>query len=127
MGHFAIGSEDGEVKVWGIRDGSLLLTVTEAGDEIGMIMCCCDDDVIVASSKRGIALISFETGEILHRYIIFWPSAWTHLRSLNLSAASVRFVSRGVKCSFINLFFFRGRMRGLNHFHLNSFSNCTIL
>ena len=68
MGHFVTGSEDGVVKVWDIRDGSLLLTVTEAGDEIGMITCCCDDDVIVASSKRGIDVISFETGEILHRY-----------------------------------------------------------
>jgi len=55
------------VKVWDMSDGSLLLTVSEAGEEIGMIMCCCDDEVIVASSKRGIVVISFETGEILHR------------------------------------------------------------
>ena len=66
-GPFVIGAEDGVVKVWDISDGSLLLTVPEAGEEIGMITCCCDDEVIVASSKRGIAVISFETGEILHR------------------------------------------------------------
>ena len=65
--YFVIGAEDGVVKVWDISDGSLLLTVSEAGEEIGMIMCCCDNEVIVASSKRGIVVISFETGEILHR------------------------------------------------------------
>ena len=64
---FATGSNDGVVKVWDIRDGSLLLTVPEAGEEIGKVTCCCDDDIIVASSKSGISAISFETGEILHR------------------------------------------------------------
>lgn len=61
------GSHDGVVKVWDIRDGSLLLTVPEAGEEIGKVACCCDDGIIVVSSKTGIAVISFETGEILHR------------------------------------------------------------
>ena len=65
--HFVIGAEDGVVKVWYMSDGSLLLTVPEAGEEIGTIMCCCDDEVIVASSKRGIVVISFQTGEILRR------------------------------------------------------------
>jgi len=55
------------VKAWDISDDSLLLTVPEAGEEIGMIMCCCDDEISVASFKRGIVVISFETGEILHR------------------------------------------------------------
>ena len=64
---FVTGSNDGVVKVWDIRDGSLLLTVPEAGEEIGKVTCCCDDDIIVASSKSGISAISFETGEILHR------------------------------------------------------------
>ena len=110
MGHFVIGSEDGAVKVWDIRDGSLLLTVTETGDEIGMIMCCCDDDVIVASSKRGIALISFKTGEILHRYIIFWPSAWTYLRSLNLTVRLCAFCKQGdqlqLQCIYLFIYLF---------------------
>ena len=61
------GSQDGLVKVWDIKDGSLLLTVQEAGEEIGFLTCCCDDEFIVASSKGGIRVISFETGEILHR------------------------------------------------------------
>lgn len=64
---FVTGSHDGVVKVWDIRDGSLLLTVPEAGQEIGKVRCCCDDEIIVASSKTGITVISFETGEILHR------------------------------------------------------------
>ena len=55
------------VKVWDISDGSLLLAVLEAGEEIGMITCCCDNEVIVASSKRVIVMISFESGEILYR------------------------------------------------------------
>ena len=62
-----LGAEDGVVKIWYISDGSLLLTVPEAGEEIGMITCCCDNEMIVASSKRGIVVISFQTGEILHR------------------------------------------------------------
>ena len=41
------------LKVWDISDGSLMLTVPEFGEEIGMIMCCCDDEVIAASSKPG--------------------------------------------------------------------------
>ncbi|KAJ7389990.1 NACHT and WD repeat domain-containing protein 2 [Desmophyllum pertusum] len=61
------GSHDGVVKVWDISDGSLLLTVPEAGEEIGLVTCCCDDDIIVTSSKSGLSAISFETGEILHR------------------------------------------------------------
>ena len=61
------GSQDGMVKVWDIKDGSLLLTVQEAGEEIGFLTCCCHDEFIVVSSKGGIRVISFETGEILHR------------------------------------------------------------
>ena len=64
---FGVGSHEGVVKVWDISDGSLLLTVPEAGKEIGMVTCCCNDDVIVVSSKTGISVISFETGEILQR------------------------------------------------------------
>ena len=64
---FGVGSQEGVVKVWDNNDGSLFLTVPEAGDEIGMIACGCDDDVIIVSSKTGISLISFETGEILQR------------------------------------------------------------
>ena len=64
---FATGSHDGVIKVWDIRDGSLLLTVTDTGQEIGKVTCCCDDGIIVVSSKTGIAVISFETGELLHR------------------------------------------------------------
>ena len=64
---FGVGSQEGVVKVWDNNDGSLFLTVPEAGDEIGMITCGCDDDVIIVSSKTGISLISFETGEILQR------------------------------------------------------------
>lgn len=64
---FGVGSQEGVVKVWDNNDGSLFLTVPEAGDEIGMITCGCDDDVIIVSSKTGINLISFETGEILQR------------------------------------------------------------
>ena len=62
-----IGSLSGQVKVWDIVDGTLLLTVPDAGDEISVVKCCCDDQVIVVSSKSGISVLSFETGEILHR------------------------------------------------------------
>lgn len=64
---FDKGSQGGEVKVWDVNDGTLLLTVPEAGEEIGLLKCCCDDEIIVASSKSGISVMSFETGEILHR------------------------------------------------------------
>ena len=64
---FIVGSQVGVVKVWDISDGTLLLTVPEAGEEIGLVKCCCDDEIIVASSKSGISVISFETGEVLHR------------------------------------------------------------
>ena len=53
--------------MWDIVDGTLLLTVPDAGDEISVVKCCCDDQVIVVSSKSGISVLSFETGEILHR------------------------------------------------------------
>ncbi|XP_022797421.1 NACHT domain- and WD repeat-containing protein 1-like isoform X3 [Stylophora pistillata] len=67
-GKFVVtGSQEGVVKVWDNSDGSLVLTVPEAGEEIGTIACGCDDDVIIVSSKTGISLISFETGEILQR------------------------------------------------------------
>ena len=62
--YFVTGREDSVVKAWDISDGSLLLTVADAGEETGMIMCCCDNEVVVASSKRGIVVISFETGEL---------------------------------------------------------------
>ena len=63
----SVGSQGGVVKVWDIIDGTLLLTVPEAGEEVGLVKCCCDDEIIVVSSKSGISVISFETGEILHR------------------------------------------------------------
>lgn len=67
-GKYAVtGSLSGQVKVWDIVDGTLLLTVPDAGDEISVVKCCCDDQVIVVSSKSGISVLSFETGEILHR------------------------------------------------------------
>ena len=66
---FSPGSQDGHVKVWDIIDGTLLLTVPDAGDEISTVKCCCDDQMIVVSSKSGISVISFETGEILHRLV----------------------------------------------------------
>ena len=64
---FDIGSQGGEVKVWDVNDGTLVLTVPEVGEGIGLLKCCCDDEIIVASSKSGICVMSFETGEILHR------------------------------------------------------------
>ena len=65
------GSQDGHVKVWDIIDGTLLLTVPDAGDEISTVKCCCDDQMIVVSSKSGISVISFETGEMLHRLVLW--------------------------------------------------------
>lgn len=62
-----VGSQGGVVKVWDIIDGTLLLTVPEAGEEVGLVKCCCDDEIIVVSSKSGVSVISFEAGEILHR------------------------------------------------------------
>ena len=67
VGLFVVGSQVGVVKVWDVNDGTLLLTVPETGEEIGLVTCCRDDEIIVVSSKSGISVICFETGEILHR------------------------------------------------------------
>ena len=53
--------------MWGSDEGSLLQTIEELGGDIGAVRCCYNDRLIVVSSTRGLTVLSFETGEVLHR------------------------------------------------------------
>jgi WD40 repeat protein len=64
-----LGSQDGSVKVWCISNGYLMTTVEDLGEDIGAIQCCDDDKRIVVSSKRGLTVLDFDTGEILQRFV----------------------------------------------------------
>lgn len=68
---FVLGSQDGSVKVWSMKDGQLMVSVTGLGDDVEIIKCCNEDKHIIASSRRGLTVLDFDTGEILRRYVVY--------------------------------------------------------
>ena len=70
LGACAVGSKKGIVKVWDMSDGTVLHTIEDVGKGIGTVECCHDDRLIVVSSKRGISVLSFDTGEVLQWWVI---------------------------------------------------------
>ena len=55
------------MKVWDLTNGSMLHSIEDVGEGIGAVKCCHDDQLIIVSTKQGIRVLSFTTGEVLNR------------------------------------------------------------